>query len=200
MLEISDDIQNVESWDPGSGGAVPPGIYEVVIDSVEVKQAGSGFPNLSLKCKVVAGEHLGGTVFANRSLHPNALPYFRGLLDMLNCYATGKAIDESRLVGRFMKVQVVEYDKNDGSKGVKADKQFKSDINFGKNTELDISGGHANVAPGVKAAPAPAQRPAATAVRPGNGNGNNGRAATAAQPKPSAAPAAKPNGDEDLPF
>lgn len=186
MVEVAQDIEQVESWDPGSAGKVPVGIYEAQVEAVEVKTSTTGYPKLGMKMRVVSGEFTGGILFGDRSLHPNALPYFRGLLDVLNLYATGKNVDEQKLVGRFLKVQAVEYDKSDGSKGVSVEKFFKSDINAGKNDEMDISA-HSNggTVAGEKATP-----------RPGNG------AAKAGQKSSGATPAAggKKVPDDDLPF
>jgi hypothetical protein len=193
MIEIEQPIENVESWDPGSGGLVPIGIYEVRIEGVEVKTATSGYPNLNLRTKVVEGPHIGGTIFASRSLHPNALGFFRGMLDLLNCFATGKNIDEQKLVGRFMKLQVIEYTKNDNSIGTKGDKMFMSDINAAKNDQIDITAhGKAGTTAG--------------AARPTNGDARKTGAATGSRrasgphegaPAPSQAPPAK---EDDLPF
>ena len=137
MVQVEQEIDQVESWDPGGGGSLLPGIYEVKIISVEVQSSQSGHPKLNFKYQVVDGEHLGAFTFGDRSLHPNALSYFKGMLDVLNCYATGKAFDEQKLVGRFLKVQVIEYDKQNGEKGLKVEKLFKSDINH--NDQLDIT-------------------------------------------------------------
>ena len=195
MVQIEHDLESVESWDPGGGGKLVPGLYEVKIVEVKVGDAQSGYPKLSLKLQVVDGEHIGAFCFGDRSLHPNALGYLRGMLDILNVYATGRSFDEQRLVGRFMKVQVVEYNKNDGSTGTKVDKMFRSDINDGKNDQLDISEGAARVAP----KPVP---------RPTNGNGySNGNGKTTPRPaatkppaKASAPQQAPPPNDDDLPF
>lgn len=175
MIQVEQELEQVESWDPGGGGKLVPGIYEVKIVTVEVQTSQSGHPKLNFKYQVVDGEHLGAFTFGDRSLHPNALSYFKGMLDVLNCYATGKVFDEQKLVGRFLKVQVIEYDKQDQTKGLKVDKLFKSDIHV--NDQLDItatkSGG--------------AQAPSKTQTG-GKGNGKN-------QPAPQ--PAGK---IDDLPF
>lgn len=168
MVQVEQEIEQVESWDPGGGGKLVPGIYEAKIVSVEAQTSQTGHPKLNFKYQVVDGEHLGAFAFGDRSLHPNALSYFKGMLDVLNCYATGKSFDEQKLVGRFLKVQVIEYDKQDQTKGLKVDKLFKSDIHV--NDQLDItavrSGG--------------AQAPSKTG---GNGNGKgNGKNQPAPQP------------------
>ncbi len=196
MVAIEHNIQDIESWDPGGGGKLVPGVYEVKIAEVKVEDArsGSGYQKLAIKCQVVDGEHLGAMAFADRSLHPNALGYLRGMFDMLNVYANGRSFDEQKLVGRFMKVQVVEYAKGNGDPGLKVDKLFRSDINDGKNDQLDISEGAAT----VQQKPVQAARPAAARPPAANGNGN-GKPAPATRP-PATPPAAKKKPDDDLPF
>lgn len=191
MVEVAQDIEQVESWDPGSGGRVPVGMYEVQVEAVEVRTSTTGYPKLGLKMRVVQGEYTGGILFGDRSLHPNALPYFRGLLDVLNLYATGKNIDEQKLVGRFVKVQATEYDKADGSKGVSVDKFFKSDINGGKNDEMDISGHNGNGTVAGEKAKTGAVSNARTAAAAAKAGGS-------AAPVPAKAGAKKD--DDDLPF
>jgi hypothetical protein len=163
MVQVEQEIQEVESWDPGGGGKLVPGIYEAKILAVEVKESQSGHPKLSFKYQVVDGESIGCLCFGDRSLHPNALPYFRGMMDVLNCFATGRAFDEQKLVGRFLKVQVIEYDKQDQTKGLKVEKQFRSDTHV--NDQLDItatSGGGARAPEKAKTG--------------GNGNGSGNKA------------------------
>ena len=191
MLEIDQNIEGVESWDPGSGGKVTPGVYEAVIETVEVKTSTTGFPKIAMKFKVVQGDCMGGIVFGDRSLHPNALPYFRGLMDLLNVYANGRSIDEQKLVGRYCKVHVAEYDKNDGTKGVSVEKYYVSDINAHKNEQLDISAGaNKGVRAGERVAP-PVQAAPAHAAAPQKRNGTVPPAPAAPQKK---------NSDQDLPF
>ena len=137
MVEVEQEIQEVESWDPGGGGKIEPGIYEAKIVSVEVQSSQTGHPKLNFKYQVIDGLSTGCFAFGDRSLHPNALPYFRGMLDVLNCFATGKSFDEQKLAGRYLKIQVVEYEKQNHEKGMKVDKLFKSDINV--NDQLDIT-------------------------------------------------------------
>jgi hypothetical protein len=148
MVTLEVPIEEVESWDPSAAGKVQPGIYEAMIEDVEVKNAQSGYPKLSVRYRILEGEASGGAVYGERSLHPNSLPYFRGFLDLLNVFATGKAIDEQKLVGRYLRVQVVEYDKQDGSKGVKVEKVFKSEANGHRNEQLDITAQQGGVKPG----------------------------------------------------
>jgi hypothetical protein len=201
MVEIEHELENIESWDPGGGGKLIPGIYEVKIVEVKGETAQSGHPKLNIKCSVVDGDHIGSICFADRSLHPNALGYFRGMLDILNLFATGRSFDEQKLVGRFMKVQVVEYTKQDQSVGLKVDKLFRSGINDHKNEQCDISeGAHTTTVH-------PPARP--------NGNGNGKPAAAKPPAKPAAPAPAKPaaaskqparasappvHSDDDLPF
>jgi hypothetical protein len=188
MVELEQDLKEIESWDPGSGGKVSLGMHEAVIDTVEVKTSTTGFPKLDIRYKVVAGDCVGATVFGSRSLHPNALPFFRGMLDVLNCFSSSRKFDEQKLVGRYLRIYVEEYDKaNDAGKGLKVEKLFKSEINDHKNEQLDI----AQVDGATKA---PTQKP-----QPQNGKGG--------QKPPAHAPAApvgaggpKANPDDDLPF
>ena len=196
MVEIEHNILAVEWWVRGGGGRLVPGVYEVKVTEVKVEDArsGSGYQKLAMKCQVFDGEYMGAIAFCDRSLHPNALGYLRGMFDMLNVYANGRSFNEQKLVGRFMKVQVVEYTKQNGEAGLKAEKLFRSDINDGKNEQLDISEGAATVHPKptpARPSPAPARPPAAN----GNGNGK----ATGTRP-PASPPAAKKKSDDDLPF
>ena len=106
MVHIDKPLDEIESWDPGASGSVKPGMHEVQIAEVKLEDTknGSGYQKVSMKCKVVAGECIGGNVFINKSLHPNALGYFRGMLDILNCYATSQDIDEQKLKGKFLRI------------------------------------------------------------------------------------------------
>ena len=192
MVEIEQEIENIESWDPSGGGKLVAGIYEVEIAEVKVEDAKSGYPKLNMKCKVVSGDHMGSTCFVDRSLHPNALGYFRGMLDMLNLFATGRSFDEKKLVGRFMRVQMVDSYKADGvTPTLKSERLFRSEVNDHKNEQADISEGATTV-------------PAARVN--GNGNGKAAAAKPAAKPVPATRPAARPpaaagkKADDDLPF
>lgn len=171
MLELEQEIQAYDSWDPGVGGKVVPGVYEARIETVVVQTSQSGHPKLNFKYQIVEGDYLGSIAFGDRSLHPNALPFFRGMLDVVSAFATGRTIDEQKLVGRYLKIQVIEYDKADSSKGVKVDKLFRSDKFGHKNDQIDISS--------VTGASIPEP--------PAKGNGTN-------------VAAAKKTGDDDLPF
>ncbi|MFH0989928.1 MAG: DUF669 domain-containing protein [bacterium] len=189
MVELEQPVEELESWDPGAGVKVEPGFYEVRIDAVEPKTASSGFPNLNFKFKVVEGTAMGASVYGSRSLHPNALPYFRGFMDLVNTFATGRNIDEEKFIGRYLRVLVIKYDKNDGSgKGVKVDKLFLSEINAAKNDQIDVSAStRAKLVPGKSLQPA---QPAGARV---GGPGRSG--ATVHVPA-----AAGGRRDDDLPF
>ena len=122
-------------------------MHEVQIIEVKLEDAKSGYQKVNMKCKAVAGECVGSTVYVNRSLHPNALRYFRGMLDILNCFATTQDLDEQKLVGKYMRVFVEETPKTDGSgMTLKVDKMFVSEINADKNLPTDIAEG-ANAKP-----------------------------------------------------
>lgn len=193
MVEIEQEIENIESWDPSGGAKLVAGIYEVEIAEVKVEDAKSGYPKLNMKCKVVSGDHMGATCFVDRSLHPNALGYFRGMLDMLNLFATGRSFDEKKLVGRFMRVQMVDSYKADGvTPTLKSERLFRSEVNDHKNEQADISeGAHTTTVPASR----------------GNGNGKAAAAKPIAKPAPAARPVPRPapaaagtKGDDDLPF
>jgi hypothetical protein len=188
MITIEKPLDEIESWDPGSSGSCKPGMHEVVIDEVKLEDAQSGYQKVNLKLRVVAGESVGGTVYANKSLHPNALPYFRGMLDVLNCYATTKNLDEQKLKGKYLRVFVEEVPKSDnsGKMTLKVDKMFVSEINADKNLPTDISEG-AKLRPAPPHASAPAQRSVAAGGKSVTGGGN-GKATPA------------PEKIDDLPF
>ena len=162
-------------------------MHEVQIVEVKLEDAKSGYQKLNMKCKVVVGDSIGGTVYVNQSLHPNALGYFRGMLDILNCYATTQDLDEQKLDGKYMRVFVEETPKTDGSGGktIKVDKMFVSEINADKNLPTDIS-------EGAKARPVAAPQHS-VAGRGQVAGGGNGRSAASSRQAP-------PQKIDDLPF
>ena len=187
MITIDKPLDEIESWDPAGGSALKPGMHEVQIIEVKLEDAKSGYQKVNMKCKAVAGECVGSTVYVNRSLHPNALGYFRGMLAILGCYATTQHLDEQKLVGKYMRVFVEEVPKTDGSgMTVKVDKMFISEVNAEKNLPTDIAEG-ANAKP-IHSVP---QHSAPVTARPVAGGGNN-RAASPRQ--------APPEKVDDLPF
>lgn len=189
MVHIDKPLDEIESWDPGASGSVKPGMHEVQIAEVKLEDTknGSGYQKVSMKCKVVAGECIGGNVFINKSLHPNALGYFRGMLDILNCYATSQDIDEQKLKGKYMRALVEEVPKTDGTGGtvIKTEKLFVSEINADKNLATDIS-------EGAKARPVAAPQHS-VAGRGQVAGGGNGRPAASSRQAP-------PQKIDDLPF
>jgi len=173
MVDMGQDLNDVEAFDPGSGGKVTVGFHELEIVEVEAKVSASNFPILNIKYRVVAGPSVGGTIYGSRSLHPNALPFFKGYLDVVNCFATTRSFDEQKLVGRYLKGYAEEYTKTGGAhageQGTRIEKVFKSEINAEKNAQIDLS---------VSA------RPARELVTAGAGQPKNGKAAGATPPPP----------------
>jgi hypothetical protein len=161
-------------------------MHEVQIVEVKLEDAKSGYQKINLKCKVVAGDGIGGTVYANKSLHPNALPYFRGMLDILNCFATTQDLDEQKLNGKFLRILAEETPKTDGTgMTIKVDKMFASEINADKNMPTDIS-------EGAKARSVAAPQHS-VAGRGQVAGGGNGRSAASSRQAP-------PQKIDDLPF
>ncbi|GEM_PF-3403152 len=184
MVDMGQDLNDVEAFDPGSGGKVTVGFHELEIVEVEAKVSTSNFPILNIKYRVVSGPAVGGTIYGSRSLHPNALPFFKGFLEVVNCFATQRNFDEQKLVGRYLKGYAEEYTKTGGAhageQGTRIEKVFKSEINFDKNSQIDLS---------------LSARPERELVTAGAGKPGNGKAAGAnSSPKPS------DDKVDDLPF
>jgi hypothetical protein len=109
------NVANVDEYAP-----VPAGRYSVEIEEAEEDLTRNGDERITLRLRVLDGEHAGAAIFDRIYFSPRALPRLKHLLDAVGV-ETGADVDVSAdlLRGKRCSVDVVveSYVKTDGSEG-----------------------------------------------------------------------------------